>query len=75
MRQSFPYVFHEDRPVLLADPHASMRNGHAAAGVVHRSAGARREKVDQQLFFALNPVFATMLPESAQLLIRAQSAQ
>src|SRR5437870_6122999 len=65
----------EDVPVTLADEHAAVAEQHVPAAVVHRSARARAEEVDQELLLALDAVFAAMRPEAAELRIRPEPGQ
>src|SRR3989441_12617911 len=69
LRQCRAGVAEEHVPVALADAHASMTERHVPAAVVHRSARARAEEVDQQLLLALDAVFPSMGPEAAELRI------
>src|SRR5262249_48230271 len=65
----------EHVPVALVDAHASMGEHHVAAAVVHRSARARAEEVDQELLLALEAVFPAMRPEAAELRIGLEPGQ
>src|SRR5436190_2384585 len=65
----------EDIPVALADAHASVGEHHVPAAVVHRSARARAEEVDQELLLALDAVFPAMRPEAAELRIGPEPGQ
>src|SRR6266849_2162501 len=69
LRQCRAGVAEEHVPVALADAHASMTERHVPAAVVHRSARARAEEVDQQLLLALDAVLSAMGPEAAELRI------
>src|ERR1700719_4537548 len=59
-------------PVALADAHPARRRLHAAADVIERAAGARAQKIDQQLLFAAYAVLRPVLPEPSQLSIPHQ---
>src|SRR6266850_4445462 len=75
LRQCRARVTEEYVPVTLPDAHASMAERHVPAAVVHRSARARAEEVDQQLFLALDAVFPAMGPEAAELRIGLEPGQ
>jgi hypothetical protein len=62
----------EHVPVALADAHASVGEHHVPAAVIHWSAGARAEEVDQELLLAVDAIFPAMRQETAQLRIRTQ---
>ena len=65
----------EHVPVALADAHASVDEQHVPAAIVHRSARARAEEVDQELLLALEAVFPAMRPEAAELGIGLEPGQ
>src|SRR5262245_45842850 len=48
---------------------------HAAPAVVHRSAGARAEEVDEELLFPRHTVRAAVRPEPAELRVALQARQ
>src|SRR6266404_2671437 len=75
LRQGRAGVTEEDVPVTFADAHAAVAEQHVPAAVVHRSARARAEEVDQELLLALDAVFAAMRPEAAELRIRPEPGQ
>src|SRR5262249_5844674 len=68
-RQGRGSMTEEHVPVALIDAHASVGEHHVPAAVVHRSARARTEEVDQELFLAHDAVFPRMRPEAAELRI------
>src|SRR6266403_493072 len=75
LRQGRAGMTEEDVPVTLADAHAAVAERHVPAAVVHRSARARAEEVDQQLLLALDAVFPAMGPEAAELRIGLEPGQ
>src|SRR5262249_12728753 len=68
-RQGRGGMTEEQVPVALTDAHASVGERHVPAPVVHRSARARAEEVDQELFLAHDAVFPSLRPEAAELRI------
>src|SRR5262245_14877168 len=69
LRQGCGSMAEKHLPIALADAHASVGERHVPTTVVHRSAGARAEEIDQQLFLALHTVFPAVRPEAAKLRI------
>src|SRR5207244_12043604 len=65
----------EHAPIALADAHASVREHHVPAAVVHRSARTRAEEVDQELLLARDAVFPAVRPEAAELRIGSEPGQ
>src|SRR5262249_36302818 len=65
----------EDVPVALADAHATVGESHVPSAVVHGPAGARAEVVDEELLLTLDPIGASMGPETAELGIVLQPGQ
>src|SRR5438552_15113359 len=65
----------EHVPVTLADAHTSVGERHVPATIVHRSARARTEEVDQELLLALDAVFPAMRPEAGELRIGPEPGQ
>jgi len=61
---------HKRRPIGFTYLHSFMRNLHVPPGVVHGSPGTRTEKINQELFFALEAVLSSMFPETFQPRIR-----
>src|SRR5271165_6222203 len=59
-------VSHESGPVGLADLHALVGRLHVAASVIHRTSGNVTEKVDEELKFAAQSIFAAVGPEASQ---------
>src|SRR5215831_20883094 len=53
-RQGRGRVTEERGPVALADAHPAMAERHVPAAVIHGSARARAEEVDQELLFSLD---------------------
>src|SRR5213596_3937681 len=75
LRQGRGGMTEEHVPVALADAHTPVDEQHVPAAVVHRSARARAEEVDQELLLALDAVFPAMRPEAAELRIRVEPGQ
>src|SRR3989454_12254696 len=75
LRQGRGGMTEEHVPVALADAHASVGERHVPAAIVHRSARARAEEVDQELLLALGAVFPAMRPEAAELRIGLRPGQ
>src|SRR5438094_5037813 len=65
----------EHVPVTLADAHTSVGERHVPATIVHRSARARAEEVDQELLLALDAVFPAMRPEAGELRVGLEPGQ
>jgi hypothetical protein len=75
LRQGRGGVPEEHAPIALADAHASVAERHVPAAVVHGSARTRAEEVDQKLLLALDAVFPTVRPETAELRIGLEPGQ
>src|SRR5438552_12686091 len=75
LRQGRGGMAEEHVPVALADAHTPVDEQHVPAAVVHRSARARAEEVDQELLLALDAVFPAMRPEAAELRIGLEARQ
>src|SRR5207244_12257615 len=75
LRQGRGGMTEEHVPVTLADAHASVGERHVPAAIVHRSARARAEEVDQKLLLALHAVFPAMRPEAGELRIGPEPGQ
>src|SRR5437763_7135216 len=75
LRQGRRGVAEKHAPVAFADAHTSMAQRHVPAAVVHGSAGARAEEVDQQLLLPIDPVIAAMRPETAELRVAPKARQ
>jgi hypothetical protein len=75
LRQSRAGVTEEHVPVALADPHPPVGERHVPAAVVHWSAGAPAEEIDQELLLALDAVLSAMRPETAELWIALKPRQ
>src|SRR5438128_10068541 len=65
----------EHVPVALADAHATVGEHHVSAAVVHWSARARAEEVDQELLLTVDAVFPAMRPEAPELRIGLEPGQ
>jgi hypothetical protein len=65
----------EHAPIALADAHASVAERHVPPAIVHRSARARAEEVDQELLLTLDAVLSAMCPEAAELRIGLEPGQ
>src|SRR5437667_823631 len=75
LRQGRGGMTEEHVPVAFADAHASVGEHHVPAAIVHRSARARAEEVDQELLLALDAVFSAMRPEAGELGIGLEPGQ
>src|SRR5271163_709137 len=53
-------------PVAVADAHAPVGERHVPPAVVHRSARARADEIDEELLFAHDTVFSAMCPKPAR---------
>src|SRR5437867_8244283 len=75
LRQGRGGMAEEHVPVALADAHTPVDEQHVPAAVVHRSARARTEEVDQELLLVLDAVFPAMRPEAAELRVGLEPGQ
>jgi hypothetical protein len=62
-------------PIAIANAQASMRECHVPAPIIHRSARARAEEVDEELLFAHDAIFTAMRPEAPELRIAPEPRQ
>src|SRR5262249_51157360 len=65
----------EHVPVAIANPHASVRESHVPAAIVHWSTRARAKKIDEKLLFAHDAVFSAVRPEPPELRIGSEPGQ
>jgi hypothetical protein len=75
LRQGRGGMPEEHVPVALADTHASVGKHHVPAAIVHRSARARAEEIDEELLLAHDSVFSAMRPEPPELRIGPEPGQ
>src|SRR5215471_12352772 len=62
-------------PIAVADAHAPVGERHVPPAVVHRSARARAEEIDEELLFAHDTVFSAMCPKPPELRIGPEPGQ
>jgi hypothetical protein len=62
-------------PIGVADPHPLVRELHVTTRVIHRAAGIRTEKIDEQLPLPRDTVVATVLSEAAEQRILHEARQ
>jgi hypothetical protein len=65
----------EQVPVAIANAHASVDKQHVPTAIVHRSARARAEEIDEELLLAHDTVFSAMRPEASKLRIGPEPGQ
>src|SRR5260370_37739974 len=75
LRQGCGGMAEEHVPVALADAHAPVGEHHVPAAIVHRSARARAEEIDEKLLLAHDAVFPAMRPEPPELRIGPEPGQ
>src|SRR6516225_2139456 len=75
LRQGRGGMTKEHVPVAIANPHASVREGHVPAAIVHWSTRARAKKIDEKLLFAHDAVFSAVRPEPPELRIGSEPGQ
>src|SRR5262245_52466322 len=75
LRQGRGGMTKEHVPVAIANPHASVRESHVPAAIVHWSTRARAKKIDEKLLFAHDAVFSAVRPEPPELRIGSEPGQ
>src|SRR5258708_2313774 len=75
LRQGRGGMTEEHGPVAIADAHASVGEHHVPASIVHRSARARAQEIDEELLLAHDAVFSAMRPEAPELRIGPKPGQ